>query len=134
MREKLLSRAAGFREFSIGVEKKERIGSVLQQKLRGREQSFSELMSRGQSNHGSGDTGAIAMAAYSAGEALAAIGRATFPKPGWLAPGPAVTAPLLEGANPVPRFVELCLESVNLQRRMPADLRDGCRALVWCSG
>jgi aminoglycoside phosphotransferase (APT) family kinase protein len=79
----------------------------------------------------SGDTGAIAQAAYSAGEALAAIGRATFPKPGWLAPGPAVTAPLLEGANPMPRFVELCLEAANLQPRMPADLRDGCRALVW---
>ena len=78
-----------------------------------------------------GDTDAIAHAAYSAGETLAAIGRATFPKPGWLAPGPAVTAPLLEGPDPVPRFVELCLEATNLQRRMPADLRDRCRALVW---
>ena len=35
----------------------------------------------------SGDTAAIAQAAYSAGETLAAIGRTTFPKSGWLAAG-----------------------------------------------
>jgi hypothetical protein len=46
----------------------------------------------------SGDHEAIAEAAFFAGETLAAIGRFTFPKSGWLAPGPAVTTPLLEGA------------------------------------
>jgi aminoglycoside phosphotransferase (APT) family kinase protein len=34
-----------------------------------------------------GDAEAIAEAAQAAGEALAAIGRFQFPKPGWLAPG-----------------------------------------------
>jgi aminoglycoside phosphotransferase (APT) family kinase protein len=71
-----------------------------------------------------GDAGAIAEAAYSAGETLAAIGRATFARPGWIAPGPAVTAPLLEGKDPTPRFVDLCLGSIHLERRMAADLRD----------
>ena len=79
----------------------------------------------------SGDTGAFAEAAYSAGETLGAIGRATFDRPGWLAPGPAVTAPLLEGKDPTPRFVDLCLASMNLVRRMPADLRDRTSGLVW---
>src|SRR5882757_3638153 len=36
-----------------------------------------------------GDSEAIAEAAYSAGETLAAIGRTSFRKPGWLGPGPA---------------------------------------------
>ena len=77
-----------------------------------------------------GDTGAMAEAAYSAGETLAAIGRATFDRPGWLGPGPAVTAPLLEGKDPTPRFVDLCLGSINLERRMPADVRDRTSRLV----
>jgi aminoglycoside phosphotransferase (APT) family kinase protein len=79
----------------------------------------------------SGDLDAIAQAAYSAGETLAAIGRATFSKPGWLAPGPTVTSPLLEGPDPIPRFVDLCFASKPLQQRMPADLRDRTHALVW---
>ncbi len=74
---------------------------------------------------------AIAQAAYSVGQTLAAIGRFTFVKSGWLAPGPTVAAPLLEGANPTPRFVDLCLESPNLRVRMPADLRDRTHAMVW---
>src|ERR1019366_9404196 len=81
----------------------------------------------------SGDHEAIAQAAFSAGETLAAIGRFTFPKSGWLAPGPAVTTPLLEGADPTLRFVDLCLASQNLQRRMPADLRNRTHDLVWSS-
>ncbi len=78
-----------------------------------------------------GDRDAIAQAAGSAGEVLAAIGRFRFPTGGWLDPGPAVTAPLLEGADPMPRFVDLCLASENLQRRMPAELRDRLHALAW---
>jgi len=73
----------------------------------------------------SGDAEAIAQAARSAGEALAAIGRAVFEKPGWLGPGPAVGAPLLEGADPLPRFVDLCLP------RLPADLRRRTHDFVW---
>ena len=79
----------------------------------------------------SGDAGAMAEAAYSAGETLAASGRATFDRPGWLGPGPAVTAPLLEGKDPTPRFVDLCLASIDLERRVPADVRDRASGLVW---
>ena len=77
------------------------------------------------------DANAIAQAAHSAGETLAAIGRVVFPKPGWLGPGPSVTSPLLEGPDPVPRFVDLCLAAANLERRMPADVRDRTHAFVW---
>ncbi|HZI56265.1 MAG TPA: aminoglycoside phosphotransferase family protein [Verrucomicrobiae bacterium] len=83
----------------------------------------------------SGDPEAIAQAACSAGETLAAIGRFTFPGPGWLSPGTdgqlVVTGPLLEGADPTPRFVDLCLTAPPLQQRMPAELRDRVHALVW---
>jgi aminoglycoside phosphotransferase (APT) family kinase protein len=79
----------------------------------------------------SGDTGAMAEAAYSVGESLAAIGRATFDRPGWLGLGPAVTEPLLDGKDPTPRFVDLCLASIDLGRRMPADLRSRTSGLVW---
>ncbi|MBI1788138.1 MAG: aminoglycoside phosphotransferase family protein [Acidobacteria bacterium] len=43
------------------------------------------------------------------------------------------TAPLLEGADPMPRFVDSCLASENLQRRLPADLRDRIHAVLWAS-
>jgi aminoglycoside phosphotransferase (APT) family kinase protein len=78
----------------------------------------------------SGDADAIAQAAYSVGRTLAHIGRTTFLKPGWLAPGPSVAGALLEGADPVPRFVDLCLASANLRLRMPADLCDRVHTVV----
>ena len=78
-----------------------------------------------------GDRDALAQAAFSAGETLAAIGRHTFPKAGWLGPGPSVGPPLLEGADPMPRFVDLCLESPSLRDRVPPDLRDRTHDLVW---
>ena len=80
-----------------------------------------------------GDVEAIAQAAESAGEVLAAIGRFGFPKAGWIGPGPGVTAPLVEGADPMPRFLDLCLESANLQRRMPARVRGRIHALGWAN-
>ncbi|HWX39733.1 MAG TPA: phosphotransferase, partial [Blastocatellia bacterium] len=58
-------------------------------------------------------------------------GRFTFEKAAWLGPGPAVAAPLLQGPDPVPRFVDLCLASPNVQPRMPAELRDATHKLVW---
>ncbi len=79
----------------------------------------------------SGDTNAIAQGARSAGATLASIGRTTFSNPGWLAPGPSVTAPLLEGADPIPSFVDLCLASANLRLRMQEGLRDHTHALIW---
>ncbi|HEV2689944.1 MAG TPA: phosphotransferase [Bryobacteraceae bacterium] len=77
------------------------------------------------------DTEAIAQAAHSAGETLAAIGRFTFPKPGWLGPGPTSGTPLLEGSDPIPRFMDLCMESPNLHQRVPPDLRDRTHELAW---
>jgi aminoglycoside phosphotransferase (APT) family kinase protein len=79
----------------------------------------------------SGDASAIAQAAYSAGKTLAAIGRTTFLKPGWLAPGPSVGGPLLEGADPTARFIDLCLASPHLRQRTDADLRNRTSAFVW---
>lgn len=74
---------------------------------------------------------AIAQAASSAGATLASIGRFTFLKAGWLAAGPTVTSPLLEGENPLPRFVDLCLECAHLQRRLDSELRDRIHLLFW---
>lgn len=78
-----------------------------------------------------GDSGSIAQAAYSAGQTLAVISRTTFTKSGWLGPGPAVGAPLLEGANSGPRFVDLCLASGNSQIYLGSELTDQIHALVW---
>lgn len=78
-----------------------------------------------------GDREALAQAAYVAGETLAAIGRFAFPGAGWLGPGLAVAAPLLDGADPLPRFVDRCLTSTNLHRRVPAGVRDSIQALMW---
>ncbi len=79
----------------------------------------------------SGDARAISEAAYSTGETLAAIGRTTFGKAGWLAPGPKVAEPLLEGADATPRFVDLCLASEHLQQRVNEELREEVHSLVW---
>jgi aminoglycoside phosphotransferase (APT) family kinase protein len=79
----------------------------------------------------SGDRDAIAPAAFSVGETLASIGRSTFAKSGWLAPGPTVTTPLFDGPDPTPHFVDLCLASPNLQRRMAAEVRERVSALLW---
>jgi aminoglycoside phosphotransferase (APT) family kinase protein len=77
-----------------------------------------------------GDTEAIAQAAQAAGETLAAIGRFGFAKPGWIAPGPTVGPALLEGADAVPRFVDLCLASANFERRVDGELRDRTHSLI----
>ena len=78
-----------------------------------------------------GDTAAIAQAAASVGETLAAIASFTFPEPGWLGAGPAVTAPLLEGPDPMPRFVDACLASGILRSRVPSGLCQQIHELVW---
>ncbi len=74
---------------------------------------------------------AVAQASHSVGRALAFIGQTTFGASGWIGPGPKVTAPLLEGPDPSPRFVDLCLASQSLQARMPEGVRDRIRNLVW---
>jgi aminoglycoside phosphotransferase (APT) family kinase protein len=79
----------------------------------------------------SGDAEGIAQAAHAVGETLAGIGQFRFPKSGWLNPGPTVGPPLLDGADAMPRFIDLCLASYNLQRRVPGELRDRTQTLVW---
>jgi hypothetical protein len=79
----------------------------------------------------SADRKAIAEAAHSAGETLAVIGQKLFSRPGWLAPGPSVGAPLWEGSDPMPRFVDTCLASPNLQWHMETRLRARTSALMW---
>ena len=78
-----------------------------------------------------GDAASVGQAAYAAGETLASIHRFRFQMSGWLAPGPSVTAPLLEGLDTVPRFIDSCLASTNLQQRTQAELRDQIHAFVW---
>lgn len=78
-----------------------------------------------------GDKEAVAQAACSSGQILAALGEFRFAKPGWLSAGLEVTAPLLEGANPLPRFVDLCLDSANLQRRIRPETRSQIHSLAW---
>jgi Ser/Thr protein kinase RdoA (MazF antagonist) len=77
------------------------------------------------------DNDALAEAGYSVGQTLAAIGRFSFVKPGWISAGSQVTMPLLEGSDPVPRFIELCLSSANLQDRVPPEVCDRIRTLMW---
>ena len=80
---------------------------------------------------GSARSEEVAEAARSAGETLAAMGLVTCANPGWLAPGPTVTDPLLPGADPMPRFVDQCLASPPLQRPVPAELLDKTQAAMW---
>jgi aminoglycoside phosphotransferase (APT) family kinase protein len=79
----------------------------------------------------SGDAQAMAQAAYSVGATLAAIGRTTFSTSGWLGPGPTLGAPPLEGADPIPRFVDRCLASPPLERRVPLDMRSRIHEVMW---
>jgi aminoglycoside phosphotransferase (APT) family kinase protein len=78
----------------------------------------------------SNDRGATAEAAFSAGQTIAAIGRITFSKPGWIGSGLTVT-PMLEGADALPRFIDACLASEQLRRRMAADICERVHAVVW---
>jgi len=77
------------------------------------------------------DREAIAQAARSAGETLAAIAGVSFDRAGWLGPGLAVGAPLLEGPDPLPRFLDLCLAQPIAERRIPAEWRHRVRDGVW---
>ena len=81
-----------------------------------------------------GDRAALAAASASVGAVLAAIGGHAFPRGGWLDAGPdglVVGAPLLHGPDAMPRFVDACLESPPLVRRVGGALRDGVHALMW---
>ena len=77
-----------------------------------------------------GDDAAVAEAAESVGEVLAAIHKHEFPQAGWLEPGLRVGAPLLEGADAGRRFIELCLGSEAARERMGKELRARVRRAV----
>jgi hypothetical protein len=64
----------------------------------------------------SGDRAAITQAAHSAGATLALLRQFNFSHAGWLGPGPQVAAPLMEGGNATPRFIDACLASANFGR------------------
>jgi aminoglycoside phosphotransferase (APT) family kinase protein len=81
--------------------------------------------------HRSGDTGAIAQAATSVGEVLASIGHIRLAKAGWLGPGLNVCAAEQRVPEPIPRFVDACLTSERLGRRVPAGLRGAISNLMW---
>jgi aminoglycoside phosphotransferase (APT) family kinase protein len=74
-----------------------------------------------------GDAAAIAQAARSAGETLASIGRFGFDRPGWLGPGLKVGPLLLEGPDPVPRFVQERIAVAPVS----AELRERVTRLIW---
>lgn len=78
-----------------------------------------------------GDKEAVAQAASSSGQILAELGKFHFSRAGWLSASLAVTASLMEGADPLPRFVDLCLNSANLQRRIRPEVRSRIHDLVW---
>jgi len=78
-----------------------------------------------------GDNKALEQAGHSLGQILARIGQFSFDKSGWISAGPAVTAPLLEGSNPIPRFIDRCLGSENLKVRVPAGIRDRNHQIMW---
>ncbi len=86
--------------------------------------NFRELKRRG-------DSAAIAEAAHSAGQVLAAIHKFRFEKPGWLGAGLRVMAPLMESVDQMPRFVDSCLDSPNLKSRMPKKLCNALHSFVW---
>lgn len=73
----------------------------------------------------------LAEVGYSLGQTVAAIGQFSFGKAGWISAGPHVTVPLLEGADPFPRFVEVCLGSSKCQERVPKAVSDRVRTLLW---
>jgi aminoglycoside phosphotransferase (APT) family kinase protein len=77
------------------------------------------------------DTEAIAEAAGSIGETLAAIGRYAFEHRGRLGAGLSVDGPFLNGPNAVPEFVESCLASPALRSRLDAPTCRGVRQAVW---
>jgi len=78
-----------------------------------------------------GDEEAVAQAARSIGETLAAFHRHTFAERGTLGAGPAVTDHFLNGPNAIPEFIDSCLASPTLRRRLDERTRDRVHTLAW---
>ena len=77
------------------------------------------------------DTQAIAEAAGSIGETLAAIGRFHFERRGRLSAGLSVEAPFLNGPNAVPESVDRCLASPVLRSRLEEQTCDRVHRALW---
>jgi aminoglycoside phosphotransferase (APT) family kinase protein len=83
-----------------------------------------------------GGAGAVAEAAYSCGQTLAAFGRFEFGRSGWLEAGDGgldVGAPLMDDAagDQLPRFVDRCLTSESAERRLGATRIERVSRHVW---
>jgi aminoglycoside phosphotransferase (APT) family kinase protein len=87
-------------------------------------QTFRQIKSRK-------DPREMAEAAHAIGETLAQIGSFQFPRAGRIGPGLEIGAPLAEGPDPVPTFIESCLESPEMARRLDARHRHRLRGFIW---
>ena len=79
----------------------------------------------------SGDIAGIQKSAYDVGKILATIGRYKFADVGTLETGFAVTETFIKGADPVPRFLDRCLTSNILQKRVTVPIQDRLHDLIW---
>jgi fructokinase len=77
------------------------------------------------------DSEAIAQAAHSIGETLAALGRYKFARRGMLGAGPAVVGDYLNGTNAIPEFIDSCLASPTLRSRLDERVRERVHELAW---
>lgn len=77
------------------------------------------------------DSEAIAQAAHSIGETLAALGRYKFARRGTLGAGPAVVGHYLSGSNAIPEFIDSCLASPTLRSRLDERVRERVHELAW---
>jgi fructokinase len=77
------------------------------------------------------DAEAIAQAAHSIGETLAALGRNTFARRGMLGAGPSVTGDYLNATNAIPEFIDSCLASPTLCSRLDDNVRERVHELSW---
>jgi aminoglycoside phosphotransferase (APT) family kinase protein len=73
----------------------------------------------------------MAEAAHSIGVTLAQIGSFQFPRAGGIEPGLEIGTLLAEGPDPVPTFIESCLESPEMARRLDERHRHRLRGFIW---
>jgi aminoglycoside phosphotransferase (APT) family kinase protein len=78
-----------------------------------------------------GNADAVAQAAYSIGETLAAVGRFKFAQRGKLDAGPAVVSDFLNALHAIPEWIDTCLASPALCSRLDERLRERVHQLAW---
>jgi fructokinase len=77
-----------------------------------------------------GDASAIAQAAYSIGETLAAVSRYKLAKRGMLVAGVTAVGSFFNGPNAIPEFIDSCFASPSLRARLDDRARDRIQAAV----